>query len=97
MKIKIEHDGLKKEMITVIYKPDCNCSVEKFVILDKFPMMDFFIDRCPMCENGCLMRISDPIMFHVNLGSDMTLEEVKNMEIKDTWQRYFLEKYKNLP
>lgn len=93
-KFQAEQLSFIEPVISVIYSPDCNCPVEQFVIVFTFPMADKFMSRCPKCDYGCLMVLSDPIVFHVNQGKDLTLSELKEMEIPPTWQKGILEKYK---
>ena len=87
---------LPEPVISVIYTPDCKCPIEQFVIVDTFPMAKRFLTRCPKCDLGCLMLLSDPIIFHVNQGKDLSLDDLKEMNIPPTWQKGILDRYKKL-
>lgn len=82
--------------VCVIYRPDCGCEVEQFVVLDRFPMSPKIMAPCPACDKSCLLEISEPPRFHTEIGGDFTLENLKTSFIFDTWQKPLLESYKRL-
>src|SRR5574338_224262 len=50
----------QQERLCVIYHPNCGCSIDSFVVLDRFPMSEKIIAcQCPECKNYCTMEISD--------------------------------------
>lgn len=81
--------------IYVIYHPDCGCPVDQFVLLDRFPMSEKIMGSCPNCKKGCLMEISNPIIFYCPLQQkDISLKELaKEMVITKSWQAQFLLAY----
>ncbi|HEY3527457.1 MAG TPA: hypothetical protein VGK47_14775 [Nitrososphaeraceae archaeon] len=82
--------------LCVIYHPNCGCEVDQFVLLDRYPMSEKIISRCPACDKGILMEISDPIIFHLPLTKqDYTLEDIKNGYVTDSPQKHWIEMYKN--
>jgi hypothetical protein len=81
--------------VMVIYRPDCGCQIEQFVLLDRFPMSPKILNRCPECKKACLSEISDPIIFSTQIGGDFSLEDLKNSTVTDCPQKIFLELYKN--
>lgn len=83
--------------VAVIYNPDCGCPIDHFVLLDRFPMSTKIISSCSECKKGCLMEISEPIIFHDQLTeTDFSLEDLDEMIITDSWQYPFLLEYKHL-
>lgn len=84
----------EKEYLCVIYNPDCGCEVDQFVVLDRYPMSEKIHSICPSCKKGCLMEISDPIVFHLPLpNKDYSLEDLKEMKIMDGPQKWLIESY----
>lgn len=78
----------------VIYHPNCGCPIDQFVVLDRFPMSEKIHSKCPNCEKGYMMEISDPIIFHLPLTeTDYTLEELKNCVIADSPQKHLIDCY----
>lgn len=83
--------------VCVIYNPDCGCKVDQFVILDRFPMSKKIISSCPECKKGCLMEISNPPIFYDQLNKiELTLKELQDVVIANTWQQSYLEWYKEV-
>jgi hypothetical protein len=103
-----EHDqeGLKnyfrqqfkeRSRLCVIYNPDCKCNVDQFVVLDRFPMSEKILCMCPVCDKGCLMEISDPIIFHCPIRKeDYTLDDLKNMHVKESDQKPYIDAYQKM-
>jgi hypothetical protein len=79
----------------VIYRPDCGCPIEQFVLLDRFPMSPKILNQCPECKKPCLSCISDPIIFNTQIGGDFSLNDLKNSVITESRQKIFLVAYKN--
>ena len=96
IKQRIQRQAQDLINVCVVYRPDCGCEVEQMVVLDRFPMSPQIISQCPLCKKGCLMEISDPPLFHSEIGGDFTLESLKTSYITDTWQKPLLESYKLL-
>ena len=90
----IKHRSEENTRLWVIYHPDCGCHVDQFVLLDRYPMSPKIISRCPECKKGCLMEISDPIIFHLPLtDQDLTLEDLKKFHITESPQKGLIGKY----
>ena len=86
----------ERERLCVIYHPDCGCSIEYFVVLDRFPMSEKIHCLCDECKKGCLLEISDPIIFHLPLtNQDYTLEEIKKMHVSLSFQKHLIEKWRD--
>lgn len=81
--------------VCVIYHPDCGCTLEHFVVLDRYPMSPKIHHLCPQCNKGCLLEISEPIIFSAQIGGDFSLEELKDGVTTDGPQKPFLDCYKN--
>lgn len=80
--------------LCVIYNPDCGCSVDQFVLLDRVPMSPKIISSCPNCKKGCLMEISDPIIFYDPLEEkDIPLNQLVNYVILQSWQEDYIKTY----
>jgi hypothetical protein len=80
--------------VCIAYRPDCGCEIEQFVVLDRYPMSPKIRSACPVCKKGCLMEISEPPLFHTEIGGDFTLEELTKSFISDSWQKEWLHLYK---
>lgn len=92
----IKEKTLKFNSIYVIYNPDCGCEIDQFVLLDRYPMSKKIHFFCPKCHTGCLLEISDPILFHYPLQNlDLTREELRDGVIMDSYQKEYLESYAN--
>jgi hypothetical protein len=88
------HRAKEMERLCVIYNPDCGCEVDQFVVLDRYPMSQKIISKCPICEKLCLMEISNSIIFHDPISkSDYTIEDLRQMHITDTEQAPFIKAY----
>lgn len=84
------------ESLYVIYVPDCECDVEMFYVLDRYPMSEKIHSFCPYCNKHTLMSISDPIRFHLPLiNKDYSLKELKRYVVTDTWQADYIKAYQN--
>ena len=83
------------EFFSVIYNPDCGCSVDQFVMLDRYPMSKKIISQCPCCKSGCLMEITNPVIFHlVPTGLDYSLEELSKLKLDTTTRQFpYLQSY----
>lgn len=91
----VEAKRRENESMWVIYTPDCQCSIEQFVMLDRYPMSPKIHGMCPECKKYCLMEISDPIRFHLPLtNQDYVLEDFKDMQIMPSPQEHYLRMYK---
>lgn len=78
----------------VIYNPDCGCKIDQFVALDRYPMSPKIMFKCPECNQGCLLGISDPIIFHSKLeNKDYSLEEMKDVIFTDEDMEYLVSCY----
>lgn len=77
--------------MTVIYNPDCGCSVDQFVLLDRYPMSKKIISTCPVCQKGCLMEITNPPVFHIELNDqDYQLDDLCEMNISQSNQSPYI-------
>jgi len=94
----LKHIADEQTRLCVIYNPDCGCSIDQMVVLDRYPMSPKIISRCPECKKGCLMEISDPIRFHLPLtDQDFSLEDLKDFIVDETCdQAYLIKRYQNL-
>lgn len=83
--------------ISVIYTPSCGCPIEQFYVLDRFPMSPKIMSQCPECKKGCLMEISDPIMFYEPLSKkDFSLKDLSEGHIPPSRQHPYMVAYKEL-
>jgi pyridoxine/pyridoxamine 5'-phosphate oxidase len=90
----IEKRQRELSSVNVIYRPTCGCPYEYTVLLDRFPMSKKIMIHCKDCKKGTFLEISDPIIFHFPWNKqDITLEELRKMEIMDSPQKPYLESY----
>jgi hypothetical protein len=93
----MERKSRELEQLCVIYHPSCGCTVDQFVVLDRFPMSPKIIGTCPACDKYCHMEISEPIRFHLPLhDKDYGLEELKSMIVTNSPQKNLIESYQNI-
>jgi hypothetical protein len=86
----------QRSRLCVIYNPNCGCVVDQLVVLDRFPMSEKIISKCPVCDKGCLMEISDPIIFHCPIRKeDYSLDDLKKMNVTDSDQKPYIEAYQD--
>lgn len=93
----LEQQDKEKTRLCVIYTPNCGCQIEHFVILDRFPMTPKIHHRCPECEKGGLLLISDPIRFHLPLtNQDFNLDDLKEIVVMRDEQAHLIQRYKDM-
>lgn len=86
-----------EESLCVIYNPNCGCSCDQFIFLDRYPMSPKILCTCPVCKKGCIMEITDPIIFHIPLlNRDYSLKDLIEMEITKTYQSDYIFEYQKL-
>jgi len=87
----------RKCELVVIYNPDCGCPIDQFFLLDRFPMSPTIFSQCPSCKKGCLMEISEPIVFHLPIqNQDIELDKLCDLVVGETRQRPYIEAYQML-
>ena len=94
VKIILESQARRRVAISVIYNPDCECPIDQFFLLDRYPMSKKIISSCPECKKNAYMEISDPIIFHSELPEqDFELKDLMDMVINSSWQEKYLKAY----
>lgn len=85
----------EKERLCVIYRPSCGCEYDSFVVLDRVPMSKKIHHLCELCNKGCFLEISDPIVFHCPWNEkDISLYDLLDMQITEgSDQEYFIKYY----
>jgi len=86
----------KKELLYVVYTPSCKCEIIQDVVLDRYPMSEKIIASCPSCKKMVHLEVSNPIKFYIPiLKKEYNLEDLKQMQTTDTWQKEYIELYKD--
>jgi hypothetical protein len=71
-----------KSLLSMVYFPSCGCECKVDYVIDRYPMSEIIISKCPVCDKFCKMEISNPPIFYLPiLDKEYTLEEIKVMEV----------------
>lgn len=92
-------NGWARDRVSVrlAYEPSCGCNYYSWVLIDRFPMSPLIIyHKCVECKEVEYVKLKVPFLFSTELWGDFTLEDLKNSVINESWQKPYLESFKNL-